>query len=174
MRDAFTRPTLGLLAGFAVMGLAWILPGLVDGDSLAEAMLKPDYKLPELISAYVPGLRDALQATLLTGARSALAAYVIWVASTRLARPTGPRQVGRGWRFPLWCVLAILAAVISYLAIEYRILGPLEPVEGVTANRLALVVGLAAALLFWLLSLLGTERMMRPAVPLAPFLTARH
>ncbi len=174
MRHGWGQAAIGLLAGCAVLALAWLVPGLLDGGSLANAMLKPDYKLPELVSAYIPGLRDALQSTLATGAGAALAAFIIWVAATRLARPTGPRQVGRGWRFPLWLLLAILTAAVSYLAIEYRILGPLEPVAPVTANRLAAAVAVAACLLFWLLSMLGTERMMRPAVPLAPYLTARH
>ena len=174
MRHGWASSAGGLLAGCAVLALAWLVPGLLDGNSLANAMLKPAYKLPELIPAYVPGLRAGLQASLASGAGAALAAFAVWVGATRLARPTGPRQVGLSWRLALWLVLAVLAAVLSYLAIEDRILGRMEPVEEVTANRLAFVIGFAAAVLFWLLSLLGTERMMRPAVPLAPLLTARR
>ncbi len=165
---------MALAAGCALLALAWLLPGLLDGASLAEAMLKPSYKLPELIPAYVPDLRQALRATLATGAGAALAAFAAWVLGVQLARPTGPRQVGRSWRLWLWLGLAILVAAASYLVIEYRVLGRLDSVEEVTANRLAALVAAAACLVFWLLSLLGTERMMRPAVPLGALLMARH
>ena len=174
MKHGWAPSAFGLLAGCAVLAAAWLLPGLLDGDTLANALLKPAYKLPELIPAYVPALRAGLQASLATGAGAGLAAFAVWVAATRLARPTGPRQVGRSWRLPLWFTLAGLAVVVAYLAIAYRILGRMEPVEEVTANRLAAIVGVGAAGLFWLLSLLGTERMMRPAVPLAPLLMARR
>ena len=165
---------LALGVGCALLALAWLVPGLLDGASLADAMLKPSYKLPEMIPSYVPDLREALRATLATAAGAALAAFVIWVLGTQPGRPTGPHQVGRSWRLALWLGLAALAATVTYLAIEYRVLGPLDSVDEVTSNRLAALLAVAACIVFWLLSLIGTERMMRPAVPLGALLMARR
>ena len=71
----------------------------------------------------------------------------------------------RGWRFITWFVIALIAAVPSYSLVNWETLGDVESIDDVVVNRSAIVLALLSLLLFWVFCLLGTERMIRPAVP---------
>ena len=166
-------PIWAFVLGCVVLALAWLVPGLLDGAVLADTMLRQDYKLPELMAGYVPELRHSLQLTLGAGGLAALVAFIAWLALAVAIRPTGPGQVARGWRLVYWGVLAVLAAAAAYLVIAFRVLGAVDSIDELFANRMAAAVALGAAVVFWVLCLVGTERMIRPAVPGGSVLVGR-
>lgn len=160
-------PFLQALAVGAVFLLlpAWLVPGLVDSTVLTDRMLQASYQLPELVSSYVPDLLLGVRLSLVAGASAALGCFAAWAVAMLLLRPAGPAEVGRSWRRVLWSVLAFVAAVIAYAATSVGLLGRLDTVDGAAATRLAVAIAAAAPFAFWVLSLIGAERMMLPAVP---------
>lgn len=158
---------LALVLGAVLGAAAWVAPGLVGDATLADRLLQQSYKLPELVSAYIPDLLQALRQSFLSPLGTAVFGFVIWIAALRVGRPTGPGQVAQGWRPALWAVLAASAAVGTFALVSWTVLGPLDTVDGTSARWLAFGCAAAAPMVFWLMCLLGTEPMMRPAVPVA-------
>ena len=165
MKERVLPPVRSLVLGCILLAGAWIAPLFLDGNQLAEGLLRANYSLPELIASYVPDLRRAAQLTLVTAVAVPLLAFGVWVAETSVSRPTGPGQVGRGWRSATWLVILVAAGGAVYGLSNWRTLGSLEAVDDVVANRVAVALASLSLLLFWVFSLLGTERMIRPAVP---------
>ena len=159
------RPALwsGLLAAVLV-AIAWVLPGLLDGAAF-EGMLQSNYRLPELVSAYVPELLHGVRLSLLAGIGAAVCGFLAWLASMLVARPTGPGQVARSRRCWVWFALGAATAVTAYITTAVGVFGALDTIDGATATRAAASVALGSLLVFWVFCLLGTERMIRPAVP---------
>ena len=159
-----------VVVGLALIAAAWFGPALLDGPALAETMLRESFKLPEVVASYVPGLVATLRQSSVAAASCPLVGFLLFVALTIAIRPTGPGQVGRSWRLALWLVLLVAVAVSSYLLAYLGMVGRLEAVDELAATRVALAEAAVAAVVFWALSLIGTERMTRPAVPLAGLL----
>ena len=173
MKDRLVPPARSLVLGCLLLACAWAIPLFLDGSQLAHGMLRANYSLPELVDTYVPQLRRAAQLTLVTAAAVPLVAFLLWVAETSVSRPTGPGQVARGWRFVTWFVIAVVAGAAVYAVVDWGTLGGADPVDDVLANRAAILSGLFAVGLFWVFCLLGTERMIRPAVPGGALLVGR-
>ncbi len=166
-------PGRSLVLGCILVACAWALPLFLDGSQLAGGALRANYSLPELMAAYVPELRRAAQLTLVTAVAVPLLAFLAWVAETSLLRPTGPGQVARGWRSITWFVIAVIAGGAVYALVGWKTLGGVDSVDDVVANRTAIVLALLSLVLFWVFCLLGTERMIRPAVPGGALLVGR-
>ena len=170
MRSRLSGLVWAVLAGAALIAAAWFGPALLDGPALADTMLRESFKLPEVVASYVPELVGTLRLSTVAAASCPLAGFLIFVALTVAIHPTGPGQVGRSWRLGLWLVLLVAVAVSSYLLAYFGMVGRLEAIDELAATRVALAEAAGAAIAFWALSLIGTERMTRPAVPLAGLL----
>ncbi len=166
-------PGRSLVLGCILVACAWALPLFLDSSQLAGGALRANYSLPELMAAYVPELRRAAQLTLVTAVAVPLLAFLAWVVETSLLRPTGPGQVARGWRSITWFVIAVIAGGAVYALVGWKTLGGVASVDDVVANRTAIVLALLSLVLFWVFCLLGTERMIRPAVPGGALLVGR-
>ncbi|SDB20600.1 hypothetical protein [Belnapia rosea] len=164
----WVRPLLtGCAIGAAAVAIGWFLPS-VGLEGSAAGMLQPNYQLPELIDRFVPEVLTGLQMAFVTAAASALCLFIVFALVTRLvARPTGPGEVGRGWRVALWWVLLLACAGAAYGAVAYFLSSQVATVDAAVATRIALLVMIVAAATFWVMSVVGVERMMRPAVFLA-------
>ena len=173
MKDRAIPPVRSLILGCILVAGAWALPLFLDGAQLAQGLLRANYSLPELMASYVPELRRAAQLTLVTAAAVPLLAFLAWVAETSLMRPTGPGQVARGWRSVTWFVIALIAGGAVYGLVNWETLGGVDSVDDVIANRTAIVLALLSLVLFWVFCLIGTERMIRPAVPGGALLVGR-
>jgi hypothetical protein len=156
----------GLLTAAVLAAAAWFVPAFLP-QSVPEAMLQPSYQMEELVARFVPEVGAAMQRALAAAAVAALAGFVVLAAVHLLARPTGPGEASSSWRRALWFVL-LVAVFAAAAGAGYYFLGvSVTTTENAAATQWSAGLGGAASLLFWLLSLLGTERMLRPAVPLA-------
>ena len=131
---------------------------------MADLMLDEAFRLPELLSNYIPELRQAVQHSLTLGCTLALGNFLAWVLITRLARPSGPGQVARGWSRLAWWVLAVVTAVGAFFIVWAWVLAGLDTIDRQVAIRFAALVAVVALIVFWVLCLFGTELMLRPAV----------
>jgi hypothetical protein len=162
------KPALvGSVIGLGLLVFGWFIPSVALA-AMAPGMLQPAYQMPELIERFVPEVLTGMQMAFGAGAAAVLAAFLTFTTMTGiLARPTGPGEVGRGWRVMLWWALMLVASGLAYAAVEYFLSWQLSIVDSVAVTRIALAAMLTAAAAYWIISLLGVERMMRPAVPLA-------
>ena len=161
----------GAALGMGLLVLGFIGPGLVGGAALVDWMLKPAYQIPEFIQSYTPDLVWGMTVSLMSGLAAALAGFMVWDVSMLIARPTGPGQVGAGWRPLLWG-LTLAAVLIAAFTLPYVALTSwLDTVETRAATWIAFMLAAMAAAVFWLLSIVGTERMIRAAVPWGRFFT---
>ncbi|WP_159350014.1 hypothetical protein [Roseomonas harenae] len=157
---------LGTIVGLALIAMAWFLPAFLP-SSIAEGMLQPAYRMEELVARFVPEVTAGMQRAFSLAAAAVFFAFVVLSLMNLVARPIGPGLAGSGWRRGVW-VLLLLVVVIGALGATYLFLSFwLTTVDEAAATQCALYVCLAAALAYWLLSFVGTERMMRPAVPFA-------
>lgn len=156
----------GSAGGFALLLAAWFIPAFLP-SSIAEGMLQPAYRMEELVARFVPEVTAAMQRAFLSAAAAVLVGYVLLSLVHLAARPTGPGQAGRGWRHVAWAISFVIVVVTATAAAYFSLGLWLTTVDDAAATQWTLYVGLAAALAYWLLSVLGSERMMRSAVPLA-------
>ncbi len=167
-------PARAIVLGIVLLVATLAASQWLDDTRLAEGMLRADHRLPELMPSYIPDLRRAVQLTLATVVAVPLLAFLAWIGETAFARPTGPGQVARGWRLATWVVICVLTGLCVYGLVDYETLGGLDSVDARFANQAALVLAAVAAALFWAFCLLGTERMIRPAVPCGGLLVGRR
>lgn len=165
MKHWVGRFILSLGVGAALAALLWIAPSFVDSAALSERALRPNYKLPELVANYTPDLVAALKAGLVQGAAAAIAGLVLWTLLTRVGRPMGPGQVRRGWRRNAWLLLLTAVALTAFGLPYFALVHQLDTVDPDAGTVFAILVSAGSAVVFWLLCLLGTERLIRPAVP---------
>lgn len=157
---------VGLLAAAALIAAAWFAPAFLP-QSVAESMLQPSYRMEELVARFVPEVIAAMQRALASAACAALAGYIVLSAVNLLARPTGPGEASSGWRLALWCALLFAVFIVAGGAGYYLLGVSVTTTEDASATQWSAGLAGSASLAFWLLSVLGTERMLRPAVPLA-------
>jgi hypothetical protein len=157
---------IGLLTAVVLAAAAWLVPAFLP-QSVPKAMLQPSYRMEELVERFVPEVGAAMQWALAAAVAAALAGLVILAAVHLLARPAGPGEAFSSWRRALWFVLFVAVFAAAAGAGYYFLAVSITTTENAAATQWSAGLGGAASLLFWLLSLLGTERMLRPAVPLA-------
>jgi hypothetical protein len=170
MRNWFAGVAKATLVAALLLVAAYLVPGLLDGAALANAMLKQSYKLPEIMDAFIPDLVQNVRLSLLAGVGSALVGFYVWAVATAAVRPTGPGQVRRGWRPVLWFVLLAVVCVSGYLLTSFGLAAEADAVDETVATRAAFVISVSSAVVYWALCLIGTERMTRPAIPAGPLL----
>jgi hypothetical protein len=156
----------GAMLGLILLALGWVGPNLVGDPASLVWMLKPAYQVPELLPSYTPELVEGIRFSLASCIGSATIGFVFWDLVILISRPSGPGQIRTSWRRVIWWLtwvsVLITAGVLPYVALTFW----LDTVEIVVATRLAVGLSLVAVLVFWLLSAVGAEPMMRPAVPL--------
>jgi len=166
MRHWMMSFLVGLVIALVLVVVAWLAPALLP-TTIMEGMLQPSYRMEELVARFVPEVTAAMQRALASSAIAVLAGYVAISLVHLFARPTGPGEAGAGWRRVAWAILLVVVAIAAAVG-AYAHLGVwLTITDDLAAQKWAASLGLAAAVLYWVLTTFGSERMMRPAVPLA-------
>lgn len=145
-----------LAAAFSPLWLPEFVPASVF---LADRRVDPEW----FRLRYLSEGKDAVQNTMLIATAAITIGYIL-VAITHLFRPTGPGDAATGWRRGAWwfCFVSVLAAANSgaYIALAVWLRDGSE----VIAMEWALISALISGFLFWVVSIIGTERMLRPAI----------
>jgi hypothetical protein len=112
---------------------------------------------------YLSEGKDAVQNTMLIATAAVTIGYIL-VAITHLFRPTGPGDAAKGWRHGVWwfCFVCVLGAASggAYIALAIWLRDGSEAI----AMEWALISAILSGFLFWTASIIGTERMLRPAI----------
>lgn len=150
-----------LLIVAAVFSPLWLPESVPASVFLADRRLDADlFRL-----RYLSDGKDAVQNTMLIATAAVAIAYLI-VAICHLFRPTGPGDAAAGWRHGVWwlCFVCVLGAAGggAYIALAVWFRDGSEEI----AMEWAIGSALLSGLLFWIVSIIGTERMLRSAIPL--------
>lgn len=162
------------IVGSAVIALICVLILSLQGSSVwNELLLDAPFRKPEIVAYYAQPLMQQLQLASFAWIGTALAGFALWQITNLVSRPTGPGQIRWSWRSVHWFLLLVLVGTAGALAPYWLLAVRLDTVDAEAAQRLAAILGPLAAILFWILSVLGAGRMMRPAVPLGRLMPVR-
>jgi hypothetical protein len=155
----------------SMLAFAWVAPTLMDPATLVDRMLAEAYRTPpEQMQEYAPDITRLAQLALVAASTAAGAAFIGWGLIALLRRPSGPGQATAPASRLAWLATFIAAAVAAYVASLLALHSEPGLVDPAFADRFALASAVGGALLHWLASLPGTERALRPAVPLGALL----
>lgn len=157
---------VGLVVAVALVAVAWLAPALLP-TTVMEGMMQPSYRMEELVARFVPEVTAAMQRALASAAGAVLAGYVALSLVHLFARPNGPGEAGAGWRRAVWAVLLIGVLIAATIGAYVHLGVWLTIADDLAAQKWAAALGVGAAIFYWVLTTFGSERMMRPAVPLA-------
>ena len=162
------------VVGSVVIALICVLILSLLGSSVwTELLLDPPFRKPEIVAYYAQSLMQQIQLASFAWIGTALAGFALWQIANLISRPSGPGQIRWSWRSLNWFLLLALVGTAGALAPHWLLTVRLDTVAAEAAQRLAAILGLLAAVLFWLLSVLCAGRMMRAAVPLGRLMPVR-
>jgi hypothetical protein len=155
------------MAAAAYQSQFWVDPAFLTGY-----MLAPDHRIvPERVPDYLDGLRKLWWNAAVSAAASALCGYLLLSFSFVFLRPNGPGQAPRRWNKLVWSIFLASTAVVAFGTSLYALGTDPGVVDPEFMNNFALAAATYAVVAYWLATILGTESIMRPAVPLGQFLT---
>jgi hypothetical protein len=161
----------GAVLLLAILVLAWVSPSLIDPATLVDRMLAETHRTPpEQMQEYAQDIIWLARLALVTTGGVAGAGFIVWGLIALLRRPSGPGQATAAASRLAWVVSLVAAAAAAYLASQGALHSEPGLVDPAFAERFALAAAGAVAMLHWLVSLPGTERALRPAVPLGALL----
>lgn len=132
-----------------------------------DMLLEAPYRKPEVVAFYTPDLTQQIRLCGLACIGAAFAGFCLWQLALLAARPTGPGQVRWSWRRIVWSLILGIVAIAGGVAPYWLLTVQLDTADAEAARRLAAILALLSAMLYWLLSIIAAGRMMRPAVPLS-------
>lgn len=144
----------------------------VDPTFLTGYMLAPDHRMvPELVPDYLDGLRKLWWYAAVAAPASALCGYLLLSFSFIFLRPNGPGQAPRRSNTIVWSIFLASTAVVAFGTSLYALGMDPGVVDPGFMNNFSIAAAICAVVAYWLATILGTETIMRPAVPLGRFLT---
>jgi hypothetical protein len=162
---------VGLLLALSMLAAAWLGPAFLPA-SVTDAILKPEYRMDKALleARFMPEVTASLQRALVLSAAAVLAGYVVVSLVHLTLRPAGPGGAASRWRHILWVSVLLAVAVCAAGATYASLTIWMTMSEDAAATQWTAFTAAAAALTFWLVTVFGSERMMRPAVPLASWM----
>jgi hypothetical protein len=134
-------------------------------ESVPASVFLPDRRLDADLFRlrYLSEGKDAVQNTMVIATAAVAIGYIAF-AITHLFRPTGPGDAAAGWRHGVcwFCFVCVLAAASggAYIALSVWLRDGSEAI----AMEWAYISAILSGVLFWIVAIIGTERMLRPAI----------